>query len=126
MYCCINAVSISQSLDTAVLSSYPSSVIVRVHDVATKVTLTTTEQMMLAEVFLEEETALKTAILAGAGTTVTDSIKLYYKGELNMLLPQPKREAYYNQLAAAKANTIARITAQVLRNKYQTHMNNRK
>ncbi|MCU0323195.1 MAG: hypothetical protein MUE72_12320 [Chitinophagaceae bacterium] len=120
VYYCINSIGISQSLDTAVLSSYPSSVIVRVNDVATKVTLSTTEQIMLAEVFLEEETALKTAILAGAATTVIDSIKLHYKRELNMLLPQAKREAYYNQLAAAKSNTIARITAQVLRNKYQT------
>lgn len=113
-------IGISQTLDTAVLSSYPSSVIVRVHDVATKVTLNTTEQVMMAEIFLEEETALKTAILAGATTTVIDSIKLHYKGELNTLLPQAKREAYYNLLAAAKSNTIARITAKVLRNKYQT------
>ena len=110
----------SQTLDTAALKSYPASVIIRVNDVAIKVSLTSLEQVSIADLFQDEETDLATLALNGATPRIIDSVKAYYKSSFNQLLPSQKITDYYNACNASKVKTTARLMAIMLKNKYNS------
>lgn len=120
LFILISQTTHSQSIDTSVLSTYPSSVVIKVHEVGSKIMLTNNEQFMLAELFLEEEQTIGNAILVGSSTAIIDSLKKLFKNDFNLLLPASKIDNYYNAIALPKANTIATLTAAMLQQKYNT------
>ncbi|MBX2931680.1 MAG: hypothetical protein KF781_07040 [Chitinophagaceae bacterium] len=110
----------AQVIDTTALQGYPASVLIRVYDVAGKVTLSSAEQLVLAELFQEEGQSIKTMIISNANNAAIDSAKRYYTNEFNLLLSEQQREAYYTAKSAPKAAVIARLTATMLQQKYYT------
>jgi hypothetical protein len=110
----------AQIIDTAALQGYSASVLIRIHEVAAQVSLSTTEQLVIAELFEEEEQALKTLVLGNATPAAIDSAKRYYTNEFNLLLSEQKKEAYYTAKAAPRAAAIAKATAAMLQQKYYT------
>ncbi|MBW7953094.1 MAG: hypothetical protein H3C56_11225, partial [Chitinophagaceae bacterium] len=120
LFILISPTTHSQSIDTTLLSNYPSSVAIKVHEVGSKIMLTNNEQFMLAELFLEEEQTIGNAILVGSSTAIIDSLKRLFKNDFNLLLPASKIDNYYNAIALPKANTIATLTATMLQQKYNT------
>lgn len=114
----LHAQTNAQIIDTAVLKTYSSSVIGKVHDVATRVSLTSAEQVLLANLFLNQEQQLAGLILSGASVRVTDSVSGRQVNEFNSLLSSSKLESYYKAKVADKAATIARLTSKMLQSKY--------
>jgi hypothetical protein len=110
----------AQKLDSTISQNYSTNVIIRVHDIATKVVLTTSLQVSIADLFDEEENTLATLIINGALPKILDSAKRAYKTAFHQLLSAEQRDEYYNKSNASKVNTTARLNSLVLKNKYQT------
>ncbi len=110
----------AQTIDTASLSSYPPSVIIKVYDVATKVALTSAEQILLADIYKSQEMELSAAILNGNGVTYVDSMKRRNIGYFNSLLTMPRADEYYIKNGGGRAATTARLTADMIQYKYNT------
>jgi len=110
----------SQVIDTTALQGYPASVLIRVYDVAGKVTLSSAEQLVLAELFQEEEQLIKTMIISNGSNAAIDSARRYYINEFNLLLSEQQREAYYTAKALPRVSAVAKATAKMLQQKYHT------
>ena len=110
----------SQTVDTTALQSYPSSVIIKVYDVATKISLTSSEQILLAELLKQQEQRLASAVFNGNSSKYIDSLKQRNVGEFNSLLGMPQADEYYTKSVSGKAVTIARLNANMLQWKYGT------
>lgn len=110
--------STAQTVDTSITSTYSKSVINRVYDVASKITLSITEQQLLADLFKDEEDDINAAVISNATPSVIDSIKLNYKSAFNQLLTTQQINDYYNISNAAKIKTTSRLMAAMLQHKY--------
>ena len=110
----------AQVINTDSLNPYPESVVLKVFDVASKVPLTVTEQVALADLLTDEEQTLYNMVINGASATSIDSIKLSYKYRFNSLLTAAELDAYYTSKASKNAGRVARLTAAMLQQKYNT------
>lgn len=112
------SLSTAQTVDNSIISSYPKSVVIRVYDVASKITLSITEQQSLADLFKEEENDINILIISNATPSIIDSVKANYKSAFNQLLTSQQINNYYNARNAPKVNTTARLMAAMLQRKY--------
>lgn len=116
----ISSCTTAQVLSSNITANYSKSVANRVYDVASKVTLTPTEQQSLADLFTDEEDDINDAILNNAPAVTIDSIKANYKSAFNQLLSTQQINDYYNACNSVKVNTTARLMAAMLQYKYNT------
>ena len=112
--------STAQTLDNSITTNYPKSVAIRVYDVATKINLTTAEQISIADLFQDEEDDIAALVVSNATPSVIDSLKANYKSAFNQLLTTQQINNYYNACNAPKVNTTARLMALMLKRKYNT------
>lgn len=110
----------AQTVDTAALQSYPSSIIIKVYDVATKIALSNTQQILLAEALQDQETEMAAAIFSGQVPDYIDSLKRKNIAFFNSLLGKEKADEYYTKTGEGRAATTARLTADMLQSKYHT------
>ena len=108
----------AQTINNTALQGYPNSIVLRVYNVASKITLTPAEQTTLADLFQDEESELATLARNGATNSVIDSVKNIYKAEFNSLLSPTQLASFYKQSVALKSNTTGRLMSVMLRNKY--------
>ncbi len=108
----------AQTFDTSGIGNRSSSAIIKLYDVATRVSINSVEKEALLNLFEEEEQQRRTFILNGAPSSVLDSLEQVYKGIFNTLLPATVIDEYYSKKAGTKAATIADLTAQMLQSKF--------
>jgi hypothetical protein len=108
----------AQTINNTALQGYPNSVVVKVYDVASKVSLTATEQQSLADLFKDEENEIALLVISGATPYVIDSVKNNYKAEFNASLTSTQLANYYKATVASKAKTTGLLMSSMLRNKY--------
>lgn len=68
----------------------------------------------------DEEQTLYNLVINGVSATSIDSIKLSYKYRFNNLLTAAELDAYYTAKVAKNAGRVARLTAAMLQQKYNT------
>ncbi len=87
---------------------------------ASRVPLTTAEQLSVAGNFSQEEQAIAAAIRSGKSRQYIDSLTVDYRILFGYMLPVAKRNSYYEAQAGGKAATIARLQALVQQQRYHT------
>jgi len=107
-----------QTINTDTLKSYPSSVIARVFGVAKYVSLNNSEQITLANLFVEEEQQTAGLIISGATVASVDSMKSAFKYLFNNAIDSNKINNYYSALAQSNAIPRVQVSNQLLNNKY--------
>lgn len=108
----------AQVLDTAVLKTFPHSVIVKVHQMASCVKLSTSQQVTLANLFKDEEEDLAAAILRNQSPAAIENLRKLFKYDLHSILPASTLDSLYKAQAATKALQRAEQTAKMLTYKY--------
>lgn len=108
----------AQVVDTALLKSYPPSVIARVHQMATLVNLSKQQQLTVANLFKDEEDDIAAAILRNESPASIDNLRKLFKHDLHSILPASKLDSFYKAQAAPKALQRAEQTAKMLTYKY--------
>ncbi len=109
-----------QVINTDSLNAYPESVVLKVFEVASKTTLTVSEQIALADLLTDEEQTLYDIVMNGGNANTIDSVKQNYKYRFNSLLTAAELDAYYTAKSLKNANRVAKLTAAMLQQKYNT------
>ena len=112
--------SYGQVINTDSLNAYPESVVLKVFEVASKTTLTVSEQIALADLLTDEEQTLYDIVMNGGNANTIDSVKQNYKYRFNSLLTAAELDAYYTAKSLKNANRVAKLTAAMLQQKYNT------
>jgi hypothetical protein len=110
----------SQTVDTSITSYYSKSVVIRVHNVVSKIHVTIAEQQALADLFQDEENDINNLIVNNASPIIIDSVKANYKSAFNQLLSAQQIKDYYTITNTTKVNTTARLMALMQKRKYNT------
>ena len=111
----------AQTINTDSLSDYSPSVVIKVHEVGSKINLTIAEQKSLANLFMEEETTIRNLIASQATTNSINDAKSFYQYRFTKVLPNQLIDDYYKAVASQKANRIAKSNASFLQKKYSTN-----
>lgn len=120
LICAISICTKAQFIDSALLSTYPSSVVMKVYDVASKVALSSAEQGLLADALKDQEDEISAAIFSGQVPAYIDSMKRRNISYFNSLLGKEKADEYYIKTGGGRAATTARLTADMLQWKYNS------
>jgi len=105
--CAFAIIGKSQNLNTKVLSEYPISVKSKVYKVSSIIQISDKKQLILAELFFSEDTAMNLAIEKGNSTDVIESIKQYYNKRFQNILSSNELEIYYLVLSRTDAQNRA-------------------
>jgi hypothetical protein len=108
----------AQQIAPEVSAHFPASVVVRVYEVASKVSLNAQKQKTLAIFFQLQDSLMAEKIKKGAASSAIDSIEAGSKTALQMILSPKELEEYYNGRLGNDAKTEGRLMGKLLQLKY--------
>ncbi|HEX6431349.1 MAG TPA: hypothetical protein VF008_26845 [Niastella sp.] len=121
--CCMLAIPVwtaAQTIDPQVSSTYPPSIVVRVHDVASRIKLEKDMQQQLARHFAHTDSLMATAIIKGAGSGEVRTIELIAEADFRNLLGPSLEYEYYSRKVSNNAWLEAKVFSTIMKKKYNT------
>jgi hypothetical protein len=110
----------AQQISTEVTTQYAASVIIRVHDVAQRITITNPKQKELAEHFQKEDSLAKKMILSGASTSAIDSLQLIMRANFQNILGAEKSNEYYSSKFSVQAYREGKVLSKIFKEKFNS------
>jgi len=100
------------------INQYPSSVITRVYEIASKVNLSDDKQNALAAFYQQEDSVLAALIVNGATASQIADTKNALQASLKSILSTDDWNNYYKTKTSSRATIEAQVTANFIQQKY--------